>query len=283
MAAQGPDVGTNNGAEGDSAIAGRPMARQDISQEHASAPGQNSLNSEPTPWVAQADMLAHHLGHPFARPQLLRDALTHRSYLNETSEQGVVSNERLEFLGDAVAGLISADILFNRFSTSDEGMLTQTRAALVRSTTLAAFAREIDLGTYLRLGRSEEISGGRNRTSVLAGAFEALVGALYEDGGIEEARRFIEPLLSAQLDQLGAQPRVKDDKSLLQELAQGRLGITPRYQIVSQTGPAHERTFVVAVAIGDQLAAQGEGRNKQQAEQSAAHNALRDQGWLEQT
>lgn len=221
------------------------------------------------------------LGHTFARRTLLRDAVTHRSYLNEHHEAGMVSNERLEFLGDAVAGLVSADLLYAEFPHLDEGALTQMRAALVRGTTLAEFARALDLGRYLRVGRSEETAGGRERWLLLASTFEAVVGALYLDGGMAVARRLLEPHLRAELRAIQARSAIKDDKSLLQELAQGQLGITPRYTLIEQSGPAHERTFTAAVMIGEIETARGTGASKRAAEQAAAHAALADQGWLD--
>lgn len=224
------------------------------------------------------------LGRSFANRQLLLDALTHRSYAYEFAGPGVVSNERLEFLGDAVIALVASDLLYARDPTADEGALTQYRAALVRASTLARFAEQLDLGPRLRLGRGEEATGGRTRELLLASAFEAVVGALYLDGGMPEVRRFLEPLLRAELARIerqGAERRIKDDKSRLQELAQGQLGITPRYEVVSASGPLHQRTFVAEVLIGDHVAGRGEGSSKKEAEQAAAHNALEDPGWRE--
>lgn len=246
----------------------------------ATAPDQHETT---TTTGAQEDALApleHALGHTFARGTLLRDALTHRSYLNEHREPGIVSNERLEFLGDAVAGLVSADLLYAEFPDLDEGALTQLRAALVRGTTLAGFGRKLNLGRYLRVGRSEDTAEGRDRWLLLASTFEAVVGALYLDGGMSVARRLLEPFLRTELATIQAKRAIKDDKSLLQELAQAQLGITPRYTLIEQSGPAHERTFTVAVLIGEIETARGTGPSKRAAEQAAAHAALSDQGWL---
>ena len=220
------------------------------------------------------------IGHTFATRQHLLDALTHRSYAYEFAAPGVVSNERLEFLGDAVLGLIASDLLYTRYPNATEGDLTNLRAALVRASTLAAFARSIALGPYLRLGRGEETTGGRDRDLLLARAFEALIGALYQDGAMPAAQALLEPLLSDQLKRLTAKnTSIKDDKSLLQELAQGQLGITPTYRVTSESGPSHDRTFAVDVLLGDFVAGRGEGRSKRIAEQAAAHDALRDDGW----
>lgn len=219
------------------------------------------------------------LAHRFVNRALLLEALTHTSYAHEFPGPGVVANERLEFLGDAVLGLIASDVLYRRFPTASEGELTNLRAALVRASTLAAFARHIALGPHLRLGRGEEATGGRERELLLARACEAIVGALYQDGGMDAARAFLEPLLAAEITHVTAGERIKDDKSLLQELAQAHLGVTPTYRVVSQEGPSHDRTFVVEVLLGEHSAARGEGHSKRQAEQAAAHNALADDGW----
>ncbi len=234
---------------------------------------------------ARSDALASlevALGHPFAQRQLLLDALTHRSYAYEFAAPGVVSNERLECLGDAVLALVASDLLYARDPTADEGTLTQYRAALVRASTLARFAERLGLGPRLRLGRGEEATGGRTRELLLASAFEAVVGALYLDGGMAVARSFLEPLLVAEVARIegtGGERKIKDDKSLLQELAQGELGLTPRYRVVETSGPSHERTFVVEVLIGEHVAGRGEGRSKRLAEQDAARHALADPGW----
>ncbi|HEX6799817.1 MAG TPA: ribonuclease III [Ktedonobacterales bacterium] len=225
------------------------------------------------------DVLAATLGHPFRRPQLLLDALTHTSYAAEHPARNVVSNERLEFLGDAVLGLIASDLLYARFPAAPEGELTTLRAALVRASALADLARRIDLGPYLRLGRGEEVTGGRERDLLLARAMEAVIGALYLDGGIRATRRFLEPLLKGELEGVLAQRRVKDAKSLLQERAQAQLGITPTYRVVAEEGPSNARTFVVEALVGEHAIGRGEGRSKRQAEQAAAEAALQDEGW----
>jgi ribonuclease III len=228
--------------------------------------------------------LERRLGHVFANRQLLVDALTHRSYAYEFAAPDVVNNERLEFLGDAVLALISADLLYARYAQADEGMLTQYRAALVQAATLARFAETLGLGPHLRLGRGEDAMGGRARTALLAAAFEAALGALYLDGGMETARAFLEPYLIGELSSIeaaGMGPRIKDAKSRLQELAQGALALTPRYQLLEESGPSHDRTFVVQVLVGDVVVGQGTGKNKRQAEQAAAQAALADPGWQE--
>ncbi len=219
------------------------------------------------------------LGHTFANRQLLLDALTHRSYAYEFAGPGVVSNERLEFLGDAVLALVSADQLYQQLPAAQEGDLTQLRAALVRASTLAELARRIPLGPYLRLGRGEETTGGRDRETLIASAFEAVIGALYLDAGLEATQAYLIPLLGAEATRAVRQRRVKDDKSLLQELAQGQLGITPRYIVVNQDGPSHQRTFTVEALVGELVIGRGQGHSKREAEQAAAHTALQDPGW----
>jgi ribonuclease III len=226
--------------------------------------------------------LERRLGHAFARRQVLVDALTHRSYAYEYAAPNVVNNERLEFLGDAVLALISADMLYSRYPQADEGALTQYRAALVQAATLARFASALGLGSRLRLGRGEDATGGRARGGLLAAAFEAILGALYLDGGMAATRAFLEPYLLEELGRIetvGAEPRIKDAKSRLQELAQGALTLTPRYQVVEESGPSHDRTFVVEALIGEVVVGRGSGKNKRQAEQAAAQAALADPGW----
>lgn len=225
--------------------------------------------------------LEQRVGWRFQQRQLLLESLTHRSYAFESPDQGLVPNERLEFLGDAILGFLSAEYLFRAFPTLSEGELTDARAALVKAPTLAGFARHLHLGDFLRLGRGEQRSGGRRREPLLAAAFEALLGALYLDGGLDAARRFLLPLLEQEAQRVIAAGRLKDDKSLLQELAQEHLGITPSYRLVAEEGPAHHRHYTVEVLLGSQVAGQGQGRNKQSAEQEAARLALKASGWLE--
>ncbi len=210
----------------------------------------------------------------FRDPALLELALTHTSYANEHPELAGAHNERLEFLGDAVLDFIAADWLFHKHPDFDEGRLTTLRAALVRVQTLAELARAIGLPEHLRLGKGEEESGGRERANILGDAFEALLGALYLDQGIEAVRAFLVPLLEQALVRIMQANLDRDAKSRLQEWAQGTLGVTPRYRLVSSEGPDHAKTFTVAVWIGDRMAATGRGSSKQQAEQAAAAYVL---------
>jgi ribonuclease-3 len=218
------------------------------------------------------------LGHHFARPELLMRALTHRSYVHEAGLPALESNERLEFLGDAVLGFIAADLLFTRAPAADEGALSTVRAALIRASTLATFARRLGLGAHLRLGRGHEVASLRDR--VWASTFEAVLGALYLDGGLVAAQRFVAPLLLAEAERALASGQLADDKSLLQHLAQTQLGQTPTYRLAAAEGPAHEPLFAVEVLLGERVLARGTGRSKRQAEQAAARRALEDPGWL---
>jgi ribonuclease-3 len=223
------------------------------------------------------ESLEEALGIHFHNPELLHLALTHRSYIYETAGEGLSSNERLEFLGDSILAFISADFLYQAFPNMSEGELSDIRAILVKRDTLANFAREIHLGDFLLLGRGEQHSGGGQR--VLASAFEAVLGAIYLDQGIETVRSFLLPRLEPLARDIVQKRLFKDNKSLFQELAQAHDGITPSYRLVGQEGPSHNREFTVEVMLGNQVAGQGHGRNKQAAEQEAANNALLSRGW----
>ncbi len=218
------------------------------------------------------------LGIHFQNPQLLTLALTHRSYIYETAGEGQTSNERLEFLGDSILALVSAEFLYRTFPDLAEGELTDARAILVRTETLANFAREINLGAFLLMGKGEQNSGGGQR--VLASAFEALLGAIYLDQGLMAVQDFLLPRLTPLAQTIISKRLFKDNKSLFQELAQAHDGITPSYRLVSQEGPSHNREFTVEVLLGDQIAGKGQGRNKQTAEQEAARVALESRGWI---
>jgi ribonuclease III len=213
------------------------------------------------------------LGIEFNDPEILREALTHRSYLNE-AEVASHSNERLEFMGDAVLGLISTDYLFHRFGDLEEGELTNLRSALVRTETLARFAQEINLGQYLFLGRGEEMSKGRQRAGGLACAFEALIAAIYEDQGYEAAQAFVMRFLESELEEVVVGRKHRNAKSMLQELVQARLQQTPTYHLVDESGPDHAKSFTVEVRVGNRVLGRGHDRSKRGAEQIAAEKAL---------
>ncbi|MBO9386106.1 MAG: ribonuclease III [Thermomicrobium sp.] len=219
------------------------------------------------------------LGVAFRRPDLLRQALTHLSYVYERSRstQAAVeeANERLEFLGDAVLELLVSEFLYRRFPTASEGELTAYRAALVRTPTLARWARRFRLDEFLYLGRSEVPRPGRPvRERILAGAFEAVLGALYLDRGIRVVRRFLHRLLLEEAEGLIAIGQNENYKGRLQELIQDRLRITPVYRTIAVTGPAHQRTFTAEVLIGERPYGVGHGPSKRAAEQEAARRAL---------
>jgi ribonuclease III len=218
------------------------------------------------------------LGIHFQHPQLLTLALTHRSYIYETAGEGQTSNERLEFLGDSILALVSAEFLYRTFPDLAEGELTDARAILVRTETLATFAREINLWNFLLMGKGEQNSGGGQR--VLASAFEAILGAIYLDQGLMAVQDFLLPRLTPLAQTIISKRLFKDNKSLFQELAQAHDGITPSYRLLSQEGPSHNREFTVEVMLGDQIAGKGQGRNKQTAEQEAARVALESRGWI---
>ncbi len=205
---------------------------------------------------------------------LLRRALTHRSFLNENPDIGAKDNERLEFLGDAVLDFVVGAYLYQRFPNMSEGEMTALRAALVRARTLANFARELDLGSHLRLGHGEAESGGRERVPTLCAAFEAVVGALYLDQGIEAVRPLIERLIDPALEQILAESLHKDAKSEFQMWAQGRFNITPRYKVVSTEGPDHAKSFTVHALLDTEVWGAGRGRSKQAAAQAAAVQAM---------
>jgi ribonuclease-3 len=223
--------------------------------------------------VEELDQLEQALGLVFSDRSLLFQALIHRSYLNENPGTRLLSNERLEFLGDAVLDALAAEFLFHRCPEKGEGDLTLWRSALVRTETLATFAAQFDLGRYLVMGHGEEADGGRVRTTILADAFEAILGAVYLDGGVDATRRFVLPFLENALDRFAGQLPV-DFKSALQIEMQGRVGITPQYRTTAAWGPDHARMFQVQVWVGDALLGQGEGLSKQAAQQEAARAAL---------
>jgi|SRR3989344_2934770 len=210
---------------------------------------------------------------------LLRQAFTHRSYLNEHREETRGHNERLEFLGDAVLELASTRFLYDKFPEHPEGDLTAYRAALVNAVTLSEIATALGMNDYMLLSKGEAKDTGRARQFLLANALEALIGAVYLDQGYEAAERFVAEHLFPKIDEIIKQKLWQDAKSLLQEKAQEFEGATPTYTVLRETGPDHDKRFVVSVNIRGTLVAQGEGRSKQDAEQDAARNALMLKGW----
>jgi len=214
------------------------------------------------------------LGITFNDKSLLQRALTHSSYLNENPDYPLPDNERLEFLGDAVLDFLTAKYLYNRFPEMEEGQLTSLRAALVKRETLAHFAAAYNLGEYLLLSRGEEDSGGRKREAILCAAFEALVGAILLDQGLQEANGFILRCMEPEIKRILEEELYRDAKSTLQEVTQAHFQITPVYRTVAERGPDHAKEFTVEVLIGDEVYGQGVGPSKQAAEQEAAKVAL---------
>lgn len=214
------------------------------------------------------------LGFAFKDKTLLQRALIHRSYLNEYPNFPLMDNERLEFLGDAVIDFVVAEFLYNHYPEMNEGQLTRLRAALVRTESLAVQAEALKLGQYLRLGRGEIVNGGRNRPNNLCGAFEALIGAIYLDQGVEMVRKLLTSWLGPVAERVLVSQADRDPKSLLQELTQAEAQIIPSYHIVEELGPDHAKEFSVEVRFGKQIIGRGKGRSKQIAEQAAARDAL---------
>lgn len=216
---------------------------------------------------------AQRTGLQFWNIRLLTRALTHRSYLNEHPE-AMEDNERLEFLGDAVLDFVVGSWLYQHMPEMAEGRLTSLRAALVRNEQLAIFADDLELGNALRLGKGEAESGGRQRQSVLGSAFEALIGAIYVDRGLESVMAFVEPLLEDAVDGILVDNKDRDPKSILQEFTQANGLGTPSYITVSVSGPDHQRIYEVNVMVNDKIFGMGKGRSKQAATKQAAQHAL---------
>ena len=225
--------------------------------------------------------LEQNLDIAFSDYSLLLRAVTHRSFLNENPNSALEDNERLEFLGDAVLDFIVGAYLYNRFPEMDEGELTSLRAALVKTKTLADFARQWDIGRFLRLGYGEEENGGRERTPILCAAFEAVIGAIYLDQGMEKVQSLVEQLVGPALVKIRANSLHKDAKSEFQVWAQARYNITPHYKVIASSGPDHAKAFTVQVLIGDAPWGKGSGSNKQSAAQEAASDALTKTGYAD--
>jgi len=213
------------------------------------------------------------IGHAFKKKELLEVVFTHRSYLNEHRGIKLEHNERMEFLGDAVLELVVTDYLYRHYP-NPEGELTSWRSALVRGTSLSAVAGKISLEKYLKMSRGEAKSSGKSRSLILANALEALIGAMFLDGGLVAPEKFIKEYIIKDLEDIISQGLYRDSKSALQEIIQEREGATPAYKIISETGPDHNKEFVSAVISRERELARGEGSSKQAAEQEAARHAL---------
>jgi ribonuclease-3 len=214
------------------------------------------------------------MGYVFVEPDLLNQALTHASYVNEQPDMGIKDNERLEFLGDAVLDLAISQILMEAFEEATEGALSKLRAMVVDEAGLCRVALNLGLGNYIRLGKGEDQSGGREKPSILADTMEALLGALYLEVGFDKSLRIIRRLFSPILNRLMEGEVVHDFKSRLQEHTQQYLKSTPRYRLLEELGPAHDKTFRVEVTLAGRKLAEGEGKSKKEAEQNAAREAL---------
>lgn len=227
--------------------------------------------------VSSADSSPSLSNYRFTNPSLLLEALTHKSYVNERRTERRTHNERLEFLGDAVLSLIVSEYLARRYPEFSEGALSKLKATLVSEASLTAAARRLNLGARLQLGRGEELSDGRDKASLLADALEAVIAAVYLDGGFEASRSFTLEVLTHELrhiDSLQEEPGGDDYKTRFQEWCQKRYDVLPRYVIVRETGPDHKKLFEVEVQVQDSVFGIGHGSSKKEAEQAAAQQAL---------
>ncbi len=219
------------------------------------------------------------IGITFINKDILKHAFIHRSYINENPKSGLEHNERLEFLGDAVIELVVTDYLFRNYPTNHEGDLTAYRSALVNAVIMGEVARDLGMNDYLLLSKGESKDTGRARQTILANTYESFVGALYLDQGYAACDAFVKDTLLIKLDDIIKNKAWKDPKSRIQEEAQERVGVTPAYKVVAETGPDHDKNFTIGIFFGDKKIAEGKGRSKQEGEQAAAQNALEIKGW----
>ena len=219
------------------------------------------------------------IGVNFKDKNLLQQAFTHRSYLNENPSLGLEQNERLEFLGDAVLELAITEYLYKKYPKKTEGEMTALRAALVNAVALSEAANSLNIGDFLLLSKGEAKSLGKARQYILANAFEALIGAIYLNGGYEETFDFLEKNLFGKIEEVIEKKLWIDAKSLFQEKAQELESVTPSYKVLAESGPDHEKVFTMGVFLGDKLMAEGKGASKQEAEQDAARKALKAKNW----
>jgi len=228
--------------------------------------------------AADLSELENSLGYRFSDRGLLVEALTHKSYHHERPDQAPAFNERLEFLGDSVLGLVVVEYLFRSGEAHRESTMSKIKAHIVRGAALSEAARSLSLGGYLRLGRGEVETGGRQKPSILANALEAVMGAVYLDGGYEEARRLILALFKGKLDHAVSVGQLEDYKTSLQEESQTRFGVLPEYRLVSEEGREHDKVFTMEVLISGVRHGLGTGRTKKKAEAEAAREALKKLG-----
>lgn len=221
------------------------------------------------------------IGVKFKNPELLEEAFTHRSFLNENAKEKFGNNERLEFLGDAVLELAVTEFLFKKYPHKDEGDLTSFRAALVNANMLFEIAEGLKFGDFLRVSKGEAKDSGKGKHFILANAVEALIGAIYLDQGYKAASEFVREKICPNIEGILEKKSWRDAKSLFQEKAQEIEGVTPNYQVISESGPDHLRHFVIGVYLAEKLIATGEGLSKQEAQMQAAENALKKKKWEE--
>ncbi len=219
------------------------------------------------------------IGVTFKDKKILTIAFTHRSYLNENPNTGLEHNERLEFLGDAVLELIVTDFLYAKYKDEPEGMLTSYRAALVNATIIAEIALALGMNDFLLLSKGEAKDMGKARQYILANTFEALLGAIYLDQGYDTAEKFVKTYLLPRVDEIVSKKLWRDSKSLVQEMAQEHVGVTPAYRVIQESGPDHDKHFVIGIFFGDEQIAEGKGKSKQEGEQQAAEAALVKKDW----
>ena len=229
-------------------------------------------------YMTNIEELQEKIGVKFKNEDLLLEALTHRSYINENPAWRLDHNERMEFLGDAVLELSVTDHLYRNYP-NPEGELTNWRAAIVNAVILAKISAKFDLNDYIMLSRGEAKDTGRARQYILANAIEAVIGAIYLDQGYDAADEFIKRFIIGELAEIINQKLYRDAKSRFQEEAQEKVGVTPTYEVMKEWGPDHARNFVVGVYLGKELIAEGEGLSKQEAQQQAAEKALAIKGW----
>lgn len=222
------------------------------------------------------DKLEQRIGYAFTNRDILKEALTHSSYANERRHEDRRNNERLEFLGDSVLGIVISDHLFQTYPNLPEGELTKIRSKVVCETTLGECSRKLGLGTFMFFGKGEEMTGGRDRTSILADAFEAMIAGIYLDGGFNQARQFIMRHMTQKIEDAVAGKVFLDYKTHLQELVQVNKNNRIRYEIIREEGPDHSKVFHTQVKLNDEIIGTGVGRSKKESEQEAAKMAIRE-------
>ena len=236
----------------------------------------HSGKQNPEYTCADLTQLAQILGHPYEHPELLFRAVTHSSYANEMHSKGqtLECNERMEFLGDSVLSIVTSDYLFHRYPKMPEGDLSKVRSGAVCEKALSAYARSMGLGNFILLGHGEELSNGRDRSSILADAFEAVLASLYLDGGFEPVKSFVLPYITAEVEDMLSQGRTEDYKTILQQIVQQDQGERLEYVLISESGPAHKRVFEVEAHLNSNVIGHGVGSSKREAEQMAAKQAV---------